>query len=551
MIKHISMMGLLCVSQICYSQMLNNISIGNAKALGLAHAVTADDVSVDAIHFNPAALTRIKNSTQNFKLIFASVSLASEFGQPTQPTAETKQAYYNVNELCQDTYPLGGTSSQSEMTLAFNNCWGNDPIAGTRTESGDPVVLIPYSGVHETPLLGFVAGGAAFKKHESNITFATAAYVPEGIGFSRNPNESGAFQGQQVALTRITYLSPSFAIQLSEDFSFGMGINFSYQGVSVITDFRAPTLTLGFLRDLNNIEGDISLPEITFGPYDSAGTLSMEMEDGLSLGFNMGILWDVTPWLAVGIAYRSESVSELKGNFSMNNSDKFVHTTEGIKESALNSLVVALGGAPLNAQQRESGSVTLEYTVPQNASLGLSLRLLPDLKLNIDYKWADYSQWDAFEFVFSRNVDFLILGTMISGLAGYELSTPNSMIINRQYEDTYTWAFGVEYQVNDRWLTRLGYEPRSTAIPSKSTDLLFPIGDADLYTFGIGYRYDSDTTIDVGFGYMYSKSYTAACGSENANSCIEGNVVYNPYYATPFENEVNAYLMALTLDRKF
>jgi len=89
------------------------------------------------------------------------------------------------------------------------------------------------------------------------------------------------------------------------------------------------------------------------------------------------------------------------------------------------------------------------------------------------------------------------------------------------------------------------------SIPEDRSDLLFPIGDADLYTAGFGWQYDKITRFDAAFGYMHSSTKTEACQSRNANSCIEGDVVYNPYFATPFENEVNAYLVALSVDRKF
>src|SRR3989344_1963883 len=125
---------------------------------------------------------------------------------------------------------------------------------------------------------------------------------------------AGAYQGQEVALTRLTYFSPTIALTISDTFSVGLGLNLSYQGMYVRTKFRAPTLTLGYLRDLNNIAGS-PLPPIEFGPYDSAGLLTLELEDMLSVGFNFGMLWEPQPWLALGFVYHSESKSDLSGDF--------------------------------------------------------------------------------------------------------------------------------------------------------------------------------------------------------------------------------------------
>lgn len=542
---------LIAVATTSQAQLLNNLSIGNPKALGLAHAVTADPPGIDSIHFNPAGLSKITGRQTNVKLVLAKVDLESRFGEPVLPTYEGKEAYYSLNEQCKVDYPLTGSSTPAEIENAYSQCWGVDPVAGATTRSGDPIAMVPFLGVNDMPILAFPSGGAAFEIPDQDMVFGSAVYVPEGIGLTREEDGAGAYQGQEVALSRITYFSPTVALRLSDTLSAGVGINFSYQGMYIATKFRAPTLTLGYIRDLNNIQGS-PLPPIDFGPYDNVGLLTMEMEDLLSVGFNFGMLWEPEPWLALGFVYHSEGKSHLKGDFKMENSEAFYETAKGLSGNALVSgLLLLLNGAPLNGKEVESGKVEMDYIVPQNIAFGLSIKVVPDLKLNVDLKWVDYSAWDALEFEFDRDVDFLSFGTAIATAAGYDLTTPSSMVITREYEDTWSWAVGVEYTLNDRWVVRAGYEPRTSAIPDDRTDLIFPIGEADLYTVGLGFQYDRITRFDAAFAYLYSETSTPACGSENANSCIEGNVVYNPYFATPFENEVNGYLLAFSVDRKF
>lgn len=533
------------------AQLLTNLSVGNPKALALAHAVTADPPGIDSIHFNPAGLTQITGRQTNLKLLVADVALESRFGEPTLPTAAGKEAYYSLNEQCKTDYPLDGSSTPEQISNAHSQCWGVDPVAGATTKTGNPIVMVPFLGVNESPILAFPSGGAAFEMAASDMVLGSAVYVPEGIGLTREEDGAGAYQGQEVALSRITYFSPTVGLRLSDTLSAGIGINFSYQGMYVATKFRAPTLTLGYIRDLNNIEGS-PLPPIEFGPYDNVGLLTLELEDFISVGVNIGLLWEPEPWLSLGMVYRSETKSNLKGDFSMENTDEFLHTAEGLKESPLvTGLLLFLGGAPLNAQKIESGTVEMEYIVPQHLAFGASIQMVPSLKLNVDLKWTDYSVWESLNFEFDRNVDFLSFGTAIATAAGYDLTTPSSMVITRKYEDTWSWAVGVEYQLNANWVLRGGYEPRASAIPDDRTDLIFPIGDADLYTVGFGWQYDRKTRFDGAFAYLYSESSTPACKSQNANSCIEGNVVYNPYFSTPFENEVNGFLMAVSVDRKF
>jgi len=53
------------------SALIENLTVGNAKALALGHAVTADPPGIDSIHFNPAGLARLSGEQ---KLVECEVS---------------------------------------------------------------------------------------------------------------------------------------------------------------------------------------------------------------------------------------------------------------------------------------------------------------------------------------------------------------------------------------------------------------------------------------------------------------------------------------------
>ena len=548
------------------AQLLNNLSIGSPKALGLANAVTADPPGIDSIHFNPAGLTQIKGRQANLKFLIANVEIDSKFGDPTLPTdvydfpfdpnnptpdpISDKQLYYNLTQHCQTDYPIADPTNIDEVAQAHDLCWGVDPVANSISNTGSPVLMVPFMGLKESPILLLPMGGMAFEGPSGNWAFGSAVYVPEGIGYTRDIDSGGAYQGQQVGLTRLTYFSPTVAIKVTESLSAGAGITFSYHGLGIKTNFRASGLTLGYLRNLNSIP-DSPLPEIDLGPYDNVGLLSMEMEDLFSVGFNFGLLWETNDWLTLGFSYRSESVAELEGDYSMEYTSNFIHTMEGLRDGGLDAVLAVLDGGLVNAVDIEKGTVKSEYIVPQSVAFGASVQLLPQLKINLDAKWIEYSRWDELTFSFSQNNDFLTLASVINTLAGLDYADPDELRLPRYYEDTWSWAIGAEYQWNNNLVLRAGYEPRTSAIPDDRSDLLFPIGDAQMFTAGLGWQYDNVTRVEAAVGYLYSHTETDACESLNANSCREGDVVYNPYYATPFENEVKAYLVALSIDRKF
>ena len=546
--RYLALAAAVSISSGASAQLLHNVTIGNPKALALGNAVTADPPGIDSIHFNPAGLAKIKGRQMNIKVLAAHMTIDGKVGAPTEPDSAYKQQYYDLvqNTTCAD-------------AANADECWGIDPIGNDSTSLEGPGLMLPFVGFTELPLLAFPSGGIAFEDPSRGWTFGTAVYSPQGIGYTRDATDPetgngdpGAYQGVNVGVTRLTYFSPTVAIPVSEKLSIGVGVNFSYQGLALDTYLRAPLKTTKWLDTVNEILPDGEELHI-LQPYDTVGRLSMEVEDFLSVGFNFGILYEPYEWLSFGFLYQSETTSQLSGDYKMENNESFIQTTEGL--SLLDPLQALLGGTSFHVTDVETGTVELEYLMPQNLAFGTSIKVLPNLKINIDARWIEYSVWDELVFEFSDSLDFLNLSNAIYAISStYGLkdnADPDEMRIRRKYEDTWSFAIGAEYQFNDNLVLRAGYEPRTGSIPSSSADLLFPIGDADLFTAGFGWQLSSTTRVDAAFGILYSEQNIDACESKNANTCEEGDVVYNPYFSMPFETETTAYIAALSFDKKF
>ena len=542
--------ALLLYSGMTQAQMIQNITVGNPKALALGHAVTADPPGLDSIHFNPAGLVKLQGRGQQFKLLGAHMEITSETGdQRNVPAVVAEWERINGKPFPQD--------DQANLSA-------------TATK---PLLTIPFEGMTEVPAIIAPFGGAWFDGGYG-MTFATTVYTPAAFGFQRDRDtDPGSYQGYDVALTRLTYLSPSIGIQVSDTLAVGLSIGLSWHGFGTKTKFRAPEQTLVFLQgateQLNEVIADEDSRLSILGAYDNVGDLTLELEDTVSPSFNVGVLWEPTPWISFGFVYQSEAVADMEGEFTMEYSDEFFGTTTDLKP--LSPLLGALfDGATFNAVRKESGKAEFEMTMPQHISLGTSIRLFPDLKVNLDVKWTDYSAWDTFVIKFDQNVDFLNLGSVIndiSGKAGFGVNDnadPNELRLPRGYEAVTSWALGVEYQWNDNMVLRFGYEPRGSAVPEDRYDFLVPIGDATLYSFGIGYQFDADSRMDFGFGYLHSEfeadvnwveddqgNLKAVGESKNANDTTPGQVVYNPYAFLPISGETSAYLVTFSYDERF
>jgi len=260
------------------AQLGTNLTISpHARSQG--NAVTANPQGVvESIHFNPAGLTKLDGRQLEFSITNAILRLSAEFSAPED---------YDILGLGADDDPVANTKSLTRQ-LAFYA-----PLVGYQSPKL-PAAALPSTGISLQP-------------PGSKLTFANAVYVPFAFGYKRSGDDPGIFQGEEVALTRATYLSPSIAYKYSDELSFGASFNLSYQSVYLQQDMRTPNILVAMAEILQDAFGceeggggsDPLAPLITLcggrvGPFRPAGELTLELEERLSPTFNLGVLWEPT-----------------------------------------------------------------------------------------------------------------------------------------------------------------------------------------------------------------------------------------------------------------
>jgi long-subunit fatty acid transport protein len=516
--------GLLLLGwQPAQAQLANNLTIGNPKAMAMGNAVTADTTGIDAVHYNPAALSKLKGRQTMVKMISGVMDIRADFDP---------RAGYNF---------MG---------------YDDDPYKNSSSRTLTPTMYLPgLGGMTELPMLVAPMAGLSISPPGSKFTFATDVYAPMALGYSRDSDsDPGRFQGRQVALQRITYFSPSLAYQVNDELSLGLSIGFSHQAMALNQDFRNPGMLTGLTRMLEEALCLPGLDEVigsffnvcggSIGPFDSLANLDLDLQQSLAPSYNLGVLWEPTDWFSWGATYQSESRMNLQGKYRVEYSKDWAGFWSGLQSSLFGAIFSPL--FPYGAKE-ESGNASLKLTYPDAFSTGIKLRPWDKWQFNFDLRWVDYSDWNKFEIEFDRELDILRIAKTFGG----GNATERSIILDRGYRATWSWGAGVQYDLNDRLALRAGYEYRPSAIPKDKADVLAPVGDADLYGLGFGYRWDRDTTIDAGFNYFVSKQKIPAGSSCNANCEGLDNLVYNPYAGLNIETTVKAYIFALTYTSRF
>lgn len=528
-----ALVGAFTFAEAAQAQLAQNLLIGNAKALSLGNAVTADPPGIDSIHYNPAGLTRLQGQQKMLKLIVADVSIEGEF------TSTPKYDCVFDQDCSLDEFGVPAIQQQ-------------DPARNSKSEVEKFAIYVPGMGVTELPFIVAPLGGASYQPPEGNLTFATSVYAPLILGFAREDDDPGRFYGREMGLSRITYFSPTIGWRYSDTLQFGFGIGISYFGAGLTLDYRAANRLVGGLAILFQDDSEpaaegspVDIIKDAFedgeiSPFQEVFTLEADLNEAFSPTVNFGVLWEPVQWLTLGMVYQSESSDRLEGELAVNLNKNVVDFIDNIP-GALNLL-----GMDENRGQIDS-SGHLDLTMPQHVAFGASVNVTPQLKVNVDWKWTETSVWDEFAFYFDEDLPVLA-ALQLAGIDGVQ---PNALIIPRGYEDASNFAYGVEYQYSDRIALRAGYEPRKSGIPRDKLDFLIPLGDFDLYGLGASYQLSRNQTVDMAIGYLKSDQKIPTGSSTNGNNDRGDNFVYNPSAGMDVRSTLEATLLEFCYMSRF
>jgi long-subunit fatty acid transport protein len=485
---------------------------------------------VESIHFNPAGLSKLDDRQLELSITNAFLRLSAKFDAP---------ADYEILGLDEDDDPVANTKSLTRQ-LAFYA-----PVVGYQSPQL-PAAALPSAGVSIQP-------------PGSKFTFANGVYVPFAFGYKRGGDDPGAFQGEEVALTRATYFSPSIAYKYSDELSFGASFNMSYQALYLQQDMRTPNILIAMADMLQEAFGceeggggsDPLAPLITLcggrvGPFRPAGELTLELEERLSPSFNVGFLWEPTDWFAWGATYQSESTMTLSGEYLLDYTDDFT----GFWQVFNSSIFGAISGAIFNLPRgvdKDQGNARMELTYPMHFQTGIKVDLTPHHTVTFDIGYTDYDEWDAFVVEFDRPLDISGAGQILSG----QNVGPRSIRIPLEYQSVWSWGVGFEHRITSRLRTRLGYEPRKSSIPDHRRNILAPLGDVHMFSSGLGYSWDKDTELSFDLTFMQSKEYIPANTSDGLNELSVTNLVYNPYAGLDVETKMTLVFAGMTFRTKF
>jgi len=285
-----------------------------------------------------------------------------------------------------------------------------------------------------------------------------------------------------------------FTHQISPSVSLGLGI-FSPFGLGTVWDERwdgrylatysrlttaAINPNIAFKRDrisisvgLDALSADLELRRRFPLPAPLPDGEQKLTGDAWGYGYNIGVLFDATERLSIGLSYRSEI------DLTFDDATARFHVPDPL--------------AHIFPKTGANGDLTL----PASVTGGIAYSPIQDLTLEFDLTWTGWSSYDEVEIEFDTPVG----------------SPPTS--VSRQSKDwrnVFAYRFGAKYRIDEKNTLRIGFIYDENPVPQRTLDPQLPDADRLIYTAGYDLRASDRLTLGLAYNYIDGKGRTKSNG---------------------------------------
>lgn len=270
-------------------------------------------------------------------------------------------------------------------------------------------------------------------------------------------------------------VNPSAALKLGGGWSIGGGLNLGYADAKLLQAIDFGTVCAGAVGPAA-CAGVFGLVP---GASDGAGKVK---GDDFGGGFNLGVLYELSPATRFGAQYRSklEYKFDLDAEFNV---------------AANARAFLAAAGLP-NAFT--DGSAQTELTIPETASLSAFHALNERWALMADVTWTRWSRFDELRIQFDNP------------------QTPTGVLVT-EWDDVFRVAIGAAHAWNDALTLRGGLAFDESPIPTRNRGPGIPDSDRWVFAAGFGWALSPRATLDAAYQYIhFTEGDTARISATNS-----------------------------------
>ena len=266
-----------------------------------------------------------------------------------------------------------------------------------------------------TPM-AFNLGMSVYDNFKAGVSF----YTPYGSGINWGDNWPGAVLNQRVALKAFT-IQPTLAWRIVPSLSIGAGAMITFGNVDLDKGLVSESSMNAMLTMLGN--------EYRFS--DTPASINLKGKAAVTVGVNVGAMWDISDKWTVGASFRS------KMNLKVKCGDASVRFANEVARQILEAKLGILDKANFTASMPAAAVL----------NLGVAYKPLEKLVLAFDAQWTG---WSAYK---SLDIEFLS-----------ETLAPYNQYIEKNYSNSWTFHLGAQYDLTKRFQVRAGMMVDTTPV---------------------------------------------------------------------------------------
>jgi long-chain fatty acid transport protein len=418
----------------------------------------------------------------------AAQAFAAAFAVGTQSGSGLGNAYAGGAAVAEDastvwSNPAGMSRfSTVQMVLAgnlvvpsfkFNNdgsvAAGNQPLGNGGGDAGNPV-FIPAMYV-VVPI-------------NQQFAFGLGVNVPFGLETEWDDGWIGRYQGLHSKVETLN-INPALSWKVNDSFTLGAGVSWQRAKLKFTSAQNyGGAIAAGCAA---NAQCQPFLAPVAQATYGLDSSVNLDASDD-SWGWNVGLMWNITPDTRIGMHYRSEIKMDASGNvdFGLPTIPK---TGNAQLDAVLGQLALQAAANPL----LQSGGVNGSIKLPSLTNVSFFTKVNPRWDFMAD---VQYTNWSTIEYLtFNRTNGAAPIST-------YE-----------NFKNTWRVSAGANYYPMDNWKLRGGVAWDQSPVQDAERTPRLPDADRFWLATGAQYTYQKNWKFDVGLAYEFVQS-----GSSNINA---------------------------------
>lgn len=314
-------------------------------------------------------------------------------------------------------------------------------------------------------------------KYNEKLSIGLGVFNNFGLATKWDDDWEGRYIATNSELTIFT-INPAVSVKLTDNISVAAGLDFLTLDATL-----EKKLNLGVADANQKFKGD-----------------------GNGVGYNLGIIVDLSKDIAMGASYRSEIKVDIDGSVS--------HRLPA--------------GLEFLSPFFPHTSAETDLTLPAQFHLGIAYKGISNLTLETGLRYEGWASYEKLKF----DLDQPVAGTTTS-------------VTEKKWKDTYTFNIGADYRLNDTVSILAGYLYSGNPVPDETFEPAIPDSDTHLFTIGTEIRRKA-LTFGLSYGYQLLEG-------RKKNNAIDDNPLdgINPLTSANGKYNSDLHLVGISLTYKF